>query len=205
MAQIDLVQRATQPGTEDGHSAGGCPHRTNFCLLAFQNKQAGKRSLLVSLLLCFCCQDSEQPKGHLRAVRCFWAALDLMRDGQDPGQWSLSPANLSLAPLPESTRGVLGCERARKGELSEKGWLREQWVYCERTQLPRDVSMAPTNVNGHIVWEALGPASPLWWKDSGWEGALLSGHWQTSPGTMLWGGRHGMGANPPPFLLCRQG
>lgn len=51
--------------------------------------------------------------------------------------------------------------------------------------------MAPTNVNGHIVWEALGPASPLWWKDSGWEGALLSGPWQISPGTMLWGGRMG--------------
>lgn len=27
--------------------------------------------------------------------------------------------------------------------------------------------MAPINVNGHIVWEPLGLASPLWWKDSG--------------------------------------
>lgn len=47
--------------------------------------------------------------------------------------------------------------------------------------------MAPTNDNGHIVWEPLGPVSPLWWKDSEWEGALLSGPWQISPGTMLCG------------------
>lgn len=63
--------------------------------------------------------------------------------------------------------------------------------------------MVPTNVNGHIVWEALAPTPPLAWKDSVWEGALLSGP-ADSPGTGLWGGWQGMGAFPPPLLLCRQ-
>lgn len=85
--------------------------------------------------------------------------------------------------------------------------------------------MAPTNVNGHIVWEALGPAI-----DSGWEEALLSGPWyhavgwQTAYGSLpttlpplqtrvklcVWGGVPGgsletraEASSPPIFLSWR--
>lgn len=154
-----------------------------FLLSSFPKQTGRQGALLVSVLVCFCRQDSEQPKGPLRL--CFWAAL--VRDGQERDKiGAVGPATSW------GQQGALGCERAEKGSSQREAGSGDNGFtvggLSSQEMFPWHPGMSMVTLCGRPWVQPL----PCGGKTVGGREPCSLVPGKCPLGTTLWGGRQGM-------------